>query len=173
MISNSINTNSPFLNTPSIIAGVNGIRKNNSLKFDLDKKTILESSAQDVKNRIVSEKPDQNQTIQDYNYRLQQNTPTSKLFDTTKTFNETQKKERINYEKSSDDIIELTETDDYEKVRNSSEGQGYYIVINDRKSDTGKKNKLMNSIDRWRERINTTYQIGIPKKHGTLVNLVI
>ncbi len=173
MFSNSINTNSPYLANPNILADANGIRKNNTVKFDLDKKTFFESTIQDVKNRIVSEKLEENQSIQDYNLRLQQNTPAAKLLNTIKAFNETDKNEKIYYKKNSEDFIELTETDDYEKVRNSSAGEGYYIVINDRKTDSNKKSKLINSLDRWRERINSTYHLGSHKQLGTLVNLVV
>ena len=172
MSSNSINTNSPYLANSNILADVNNVRKNNSLKLDQNKKSFLESAAKDVKNTIVSEKLEESQSIQDYNLRLQQNTPAAKLLNTTKAFNETNKNEKINYKKDSENFIELTETDDYEKVRNSSGSEGYYIVINELKTDTSKKNKLMNSLDRWRERINSTYHLGLQKQPGTLVNLI-
>ena len=173
MSQTSINTTSSYFAYQNILADINTIRKNTAMNTDADKKAFIESRSQDSKNTIVSEKPGEAQSILDYNLRLQQNTPAAKLLNTVKSFNETYENEKVNYKNKSGDFIELTETDDYSKVRNSTEGNGYYIVINDSKPETGKKNKILSSLDRWRERIKTTYHLGLEKQPGTLVNLVI
>ncbi len=170
MFANSINTNPAYLEY--LNSNANSIRKNNNIKLELDEKTFLKSTAKAQRETVVSEKLDENRSIEDYNLRLQQNTPAAKLLGTIKAYNETNKIKKFDYEKDSENIIELTETDDYEKVRNSFAGEGYYIVITDRKTNAD-KNRLKNSVALWQERINNTYRLGLKKQPGILVNLVI
>ena len=166
MILDSINSNSLYF------SDANSKRKNDPVKFDLNKKTFLESTSRDLKNTFITEKLDEEPSFQNYNLRLQQNTPAAKLLNTIKAFNENVSNKKIDYKKNPQDVIELTETDDYEKVRNSSTGEGYYIVINNRKMESN-KNRLNTSLERWRKRIDSTYHLCIQKQPGALVNLLI
>lgn len=159
----------PYINSST---DGSGVRKLNETKFQNEEKTYLKYSTQDMRNIKVSEKMDENNTIKDYNVPLQQNTPASKLLRIIKSFNETNKIYETNDDEDYTDFEELDESSEPNLKADASKEIGFYVVIDDNKSNRDVK-KIKKPLDLWRGRINKTYHLGFMKEPGTLVNVVV
>ncbi|MFA7227575.1 MAG: hypothetical protein WC061_00955 [Melioribacteraceae bacterium] len=137
--------------------------------FQSEERAFFKYSPEDQKNKIISEKADAFKSPREYDQRLRQNAPAVKSQKPAKSFNESQKSDLFSDDEN-ENVVELEETDDYEKVRNSSAG-GYYIVINEN-DNPRMRNKIKSAADLWSERISKTYNSGVRKQPGVLVNLV-
>ena len=128
------NTNPYYLEYINSSSDVAGVRKINESKFQNEEKTYLKYSTQDQRNIKVSEKFDENKTIQDYNLLLQQNTPAAKLLGIRKTFNETKKVYETNTEGDYADFVEFDESSEEELISKPPKDIGFYVVLDDRNS---------------------------------------
>ncbi|PKL82502.1 MAG: hypothetical protein CVV24_09695 [Ignavibacteriae bacterium HGW-Ignavibacteriae-3] len=164
------NINPSYIEFANSHSSIEGVRRTGASKSQSEEKSFFRNSSEDQKNRTVSEAPDRDASIQENNLRLHHGSPASRSQKSAKSFNETKKSEFLLDDDSFEDVIELIETDDYEKVRNSSEG-GYYIIIND-KNTSLRKPTLKSANDLWRARINKMYHSGLGKQPGVLVNLL-
>lgn len=158
-----------YINTSS---DVSGIRKINESKLQNEEKTFLKYSTKDLRSIKVSEKMDENDTIKDYNIPLQQNTPTVRLLNILKSFNEAKKTESPEKDEGFADFTEIDESSNTENNRPSPDEIGFYVVINENNTNNDVK-RTKKPIDLWRNRINSIYHLGFMKEPGTLVNAVV
>ncbi|MBA4406628.1 hypothetical protein C0389_05080 [bacterium] len=159
----------PYINSST---DGSGVRKLNETKFQNEEKTYLKYSTHDQRNIKVSEKMDENRTIQDYNIPLQQSTPTVKLLKILKSFNETKKTDLTNNKADYVDFTEINRSSEEEPVQKSPDEIGFYIVIDEHETNKDVK-KIKKPIDIWQKRINSTYHLGFMKEPGILVNVVV
>ena len=164
------NTNPYYQEYINSSSDVNSVRKVNESKFQNEEKNSLKYSTKDQMDAKVSEKNDDKRTIHDYNLPLQHNVPAAKLLKILKTFNET-KKANSTSDTEYVDFIEIDNSPEKSFTKSPDE-IGYYIVIDDRKTNNSVK-RLKKFHDPCQERINKAYHLGFRKEPGTLVNVVV
>ncbi len=170
MILNFKNMDASYFEFASVSAKVKEVNKINGSNSGLEEKTFFKRASEDQKNRIVSEKTETARAPHEYSQRLKSNSPASHSQKSAKTFHEIKNHDHsTSY--NEEDIIEIEETDDYEKVRNSG-GGNFYIVI-DENENRAEEPKIKTPNDLWRDRILKTYNFGMKKEPGILVNLTI
>jgi hypothetical protein len=170
MLINGINSNPSLIESIRIGSGIGSIGKINASRFQQDEKVFLKSISQEQKNTIVSEKLEQDQTVQSYNLRLQQNTPAAQILETISPYNDVQKFR--GYKSKADSFynpVKRKKTFYEEQLDDSSIENGFYMVVNDNGSNKSLK-QLKDNVDFWREKINSKYHTGFFKEPGTLVN---
>ncbi len=167
----SSNTNAYYIEFVNSFSDVTGIRKTAESKSQNEEKSYLKYSTQSQRSVKVSDNPEKQKTIQDYNITLQQNTPAVKLLKILKSFNET-KKIVSTYDEDNVDFEAINELSEKEFSKPSPSEIGFYVVIDEPKTNVSAL-KIKKASDIWRGRINNTYQLGFIKEPGTLVNMVI
>ncbi len=170
MPTNGINSDPSFVESIRLGSGAGSISKINASRLQQDEKVFQKSLSQEQKNTIVSEKLEQNQTVQSYNLRLQQNTPAAQILETITPYNDVQKFK--GFKSNSDSFNNSTKrkkTICEEQLDDSSIENGFYMVVNDNGSNKSLK-QLKDNVDLWREKINNKYHTGFFKEPGTLVN---
>ena len=165
MLINTLYNSTTYSETVNSFSWAKNIRPIEKLAEQNGKNDFFKNSSQAQKNQIVSEKLD---TINpSYNcLRFQSNTPLAKLYDSTKLFNEIYKNSRKEVLKEKDKTSLQINTS-----FNSNRmpiGKGFYITANNQNAYSSNSYKCTNLFE---EKIKKTYQTGLRKEPGTLLDV--
>lgn len=165
MLISTLYNSTTYSEMVSSFSWAKNVRPIDELAKENSKNDFLKNSSQDQKNQIVSEKLDT--TNPSYNrLQLQSNTPLAKLYDSTKLFNEIYKNSRKEILKEKNKTSTQICTN-FNSGRMSI-GKGFYITANNQNIYSTNSYNCTNYLE---EKIKKTYQTGLRKEPGTLLDV--